>query len=325
VLRARHGLHLVHVEELELAVHGLQTSQHDRATLGRPKQMVGGFVFERPDELNFVNRGILVDHRVERHIRPRAVAVDHREAVALGLPRERDDLLVLVGQLQHFHRAVGLLHAEQLEAAVDALLGLGVVVNLAREVVAALLPVHLHVRHREQVLGADLLLARQRDQRHARGLVAAALLGLKHGQDGVRGGPAKVDDALEGDGLFIHQGHRRRFVHGNLILLHAREERAVGGGAAPLEHRPRQTAARAAPHGELGDGTLERPELRAASRVEKAHENSRFASFVVRRPRSQKPLARRKLDELHAVVRELLEPREPRATPQRDTLSVHGG
>jgi hypothetical protein len=44
---------------------------------------------------------LVVLHAVERHVGPAAVAVHDAEAVALGLPRKREHLLGLVGQLQH--------------------------------------------------------------------------------------------------------------------------------------------------------------------------------------------------------------------------------
>eukprot|EP00982_Pelagococcus_subviridis_P000607 5137-Pelagococcus_subviridis.AAC.2 len=324
VLRARHRLHLVDVEELKLAVHRLQAREDDRLALRRPEEVVRGLVLQRADELNLIDRGGVVDHGVKRDVGPRAVAVDDREPMALGLPRERDDLLVLVRELENLHGAIRLFHAEQLEPAVRRLFRLGVSVHLHREVIAALLPEHLDVGDAEEVLASDLLLARDGDERDARGLVPAAALGLKHGEDRIRGGPAKVDHALELDGLLPEQRHVRRGVHGHRVVPHAREERALGGRARPLEDGPREPAS--GPRrvdDEIADGALKVSKLGARARVEKVNHHGGVAPALVRGPAREVPLARRELDELHAVVRKLLVPLPRRAAPQRDALPMH--
>ena len=81
VLGARHGFHLVHVEKLKLAVHGLQARQDDDFALRGPKQTVRGFVLDGADELDLVHGAAFVDHGVERHVGSGAVAVNHRKPV----------------------------------------------------------------------------------------------------------------------------------------------------------------------------------------------------------------------------------------------------
>mmetsp|Transcript_6031 Transcript_6031/g.15378 ORF Transcript_6031/g.15378 Transcript_6031/m.15378 type:complete len:771 (+) Transcript_6031:499-2811(+) len=329
VLRRGHGLHLVHVEELELAVHGLEPRQHHHLALRRPEQVVRRLVLDGADQLHLVDGAVLVDHGVEGHVGARAVAVDHGEAVPLGLPRERHDLLVLVRQLQHLHGAVGLLDAEQLEAAVRALLGLRVPVHLHCKVVSALLPKHAHVADAEQVLGADLLLGGHGDERHARRLVAAALLRLEHRKDGVRRRPAEVHHAVQLQALLVHHLHVRGVVHRDGVLAHAREEGALGARAGPLEHGPGEAAARPRrARRKVRDGALELAQLGAAAHVEEVHHHGRSFTGVrgiVCGAGGQVPLAGRELDELHSVVRHLLEALEGGAAPQRHALAMHGG
>ena len=130
VLRGCERLHLVGAEELQLAVEALEARQHQVAAGGRPENGVGGLALERGQVLELA--AAAVAHRVEGHVRPRALAVDDAEAVALRLPRKGDDLLSLDLQLQNLHGALALLDAEQLKARVRRLLRLGEAVHCER-------------------------------------------------------------------------------------------------------------------------------------------------------------------------------------------------
>ena len=124
VLDARHGFHGFYVEELKLTVHRLQTRQDDDAPIRTPEQMVGRLILDGTNQRAVVVT-LLILHAVERDIRTRTVAVNDGKAMALRLPRKRDNLLSLVGEFNNFHWAVWFAQAEQLETTIRRLPRLG--------------------------------------------------------------------------------------------------------------------------------------------------------------------------------------------------------
>mmetsp|Transcript_11554 Transcript_11554/g.32056 ORF Transcript_11554/g.32056 Transcript_11554/m.32056 type:complete len:307 (+) Transcript_11554:722-1642(+) len=143
-----HGVHVIDVEELELPVEALETSDDEELSLRGPVQRGDRPSVKGSEVLDLL--GVL--HGVEADVGPRAVPVDHREPVALWLPGERDNLLLLVLQLENLHGDVPLLHPEELKAVVRALLGLGEPRDLEGQVASIGVPVNRHVLHAKQVL-----------------------------------------------------------------------------------------------------------------------------------------------------------------------------
>ena len=104
-------------------------------------------------------------------------------------------------------------------------------------------PVHADVGHRKNLLLPQLAAVGDPDERDARRHVAALLLRLVGGDDGVRpGGPLEVDDAVELERFFVEQAHRRQLVHGHDAPPEARHVLVVAA-AGPLEERPAGAAA----------------------------------------------------------------------------------
>ena len=150
VLVLVHGLHLIHVVEVEHAIEVLEPRKHDVMSHGRPEQLVHWLLLQR---LQQTHRSLsLLQHRVEADVRTRLLAMDQAKPMALRLPGEGNDTVL---DLEHFNRDISLLDAEELKAVSRCLLRL-LPVNFDTQVGAIRMPMHLDVANTEQIFLPEL-------------------------------------------------------------------------------------------------------------------------------------------------------------------------
>lgn len=340
----------VHIPEVNIEVGlGVNGSDDDETSLGRPVNGVAGLLLNGADNLEVAGRDTLLFGGEERDgglgenggAAGGLAGGDGDETSSVGLPSKVDD--GILETVDDFDGDTLLAHTENLQVGGHGLLGLGVTVNLDTDVGTLRLPVQLDVRHVEEVTRTDDLLRGNAHQGDT-GRVAADFGSPEAEQlfvlldtlaDNGGGGPLEVHNTINLDGSLAQQVHPGELVdRDRLVLQHSRDVLLVSG---PLESGPLDLL--------LGLALS----TRAGSQIVRDEGTKRLASddipdddvlsvFLVGqdgvallhldgagRPGGQVALTGREFDQLNERMGELLLLREGGTTPKLDTLGVDGG